>query len=150
MAKLERHYRFHLRRMAVGLAFSLALGVATIFALLRPGLGVGVVVAPALVFLAATLGLNIALRGRGWARPDVEDRRIGRDEWVGTNINRAHRVALLAVYAAQVPLMLLVVHAPPDPAVSASVVAMALLTMSSGGAAFFTSYLLASRQQTDG
>ena len=150
MDELERHYRFHLRRMAFGLAFCLALGVAMIVALMRPSFQVGIVLAPALVFIVASIGLNVALRGRRWPRPAAEERLIGSDEWVQANINRSRRIALLSIYTAQVPLMFLVAYVPADPTVSTSVVGMAILTMVSGGSAFFASYLLHSRQHTDG
>ena len=146
----ERHYRFHLRRMALGLAFSLALGVGMIVALVRPGPQTALVVAPTVVFMVAMIALDVALRGRRWRRPDPEDARIARDEWVRTNIGRARWVALIAIWAAQAPLMFLVAYLPPDPTVGKSVVGMSLLTMVSGGTGFFASYLIYSRQAFDG
>lgn len=118
--------------------------------LLRPGLGVGTLVAPAVVFIAASIGLERALRGRRWPRPDTEDRRIGRDEWVQANFNRSRRIALLAIFTVQVPLIFVVAYVPASPTVSTSVVGMALLTMSSGSVALFASYLLFSRQHANG
>jgi predicted anti-sigma-YlaC factor YlaD len=150
MKELERHYRFHLRRMALGLAFSLAMAVAMIFSLVRPGIHVGLLMIPALVFIIASVGLNIALRGWGGPSPIHDDRQVARDEWVQANINRSRRIALQSIYAAQVPLMFFVAYVPSMPTVSTSVVGMAILTMASGSTAFFASYLLHSRLHSDG
>jgi hypothetical protein len=145
MKELERHYRFHLRRMAMGLAFNLAMAVTMVFALIRPGIQVGILLAPALVFIIASVGLNIALRGWEWPHPTVDDRHVGRDEWVQANVNRARQIALHSIYIVQVPLMFFVAYVPAVPTVSTSVVGMAILTMASGGTAFFASYLFHSR-----
>jgi len=150
MKELERHYRFHLRRMAMGLAFSLSMGVTMIFSLIRPGIHVGILLAPALVFIMAMVVLNIALCGWEWPHSTAEDRYVGRDEWVQANVNRARKSALHSIYAAQVPLMFFVAYVPAVPTVSVSVVGMAILTMASGGTAFFASYLFHSRQHIDG
>lgn len=150
MEELERHYRFHIRRMAVGLAFSLAMGVAMIFALIRPGMQLGILLVPALVFIIATAGLNIALRGWVRPRPTTASRHMGQDEWVQANVNRSRKTALLSIYTAQVPLMFLVPYIPVVPTVATSVAGMAILTMASGSTAFFASYLFHSRQHTDG
>jgi hypothetical protein len=56
-----------------------------IIALMLPGLHVALVVAPSTVFIAIILA-HSAWRGRLWRRPDPEERRIGRDEWVQMNI----------------------------------------------------------------
>jgi hypothetical protein len=146
---LERHYRFHLRRMALGLAFSLAMAVTAIVFLLRPGMQLGLLLAPAVVFVGATVGLNIVLRGWTWPR-NTPTTCVARDEWVQANVNRSRRVSLQTIYAVQVPLMFLVAYVPTVPTVSMSVVGMALLTMASGSIAFFSSYLLHSRQHVDG
>lgn len=138
----ERHYRFHLRRMSLGLAFSVAVGAAMIVALLRPGVQVGLVITPGLVFIVSMVALNVALRGRSWRHPDFEERRIWSDERIKANADRARRTALHGLYLAQVPLIPLVVYAQPEPAsAEAAATGMALLTMAAGGATFFGSYL---------
>jgi hypothetical protein len=75
---------------------------------------------------------------------------LGRDEWVQANVNRSRKVALQSIYAMQVPLMFFVAYLPAAPTVSTSVVGMAILTMASGGTAFFATYLLRSRHPADG
>jgi hypothetical protein len=131
--------------MALSLAFSLAVGVGIVLALIRPGEHASYMVVPALVFLGATLALRFLLGG-GWS--DLEYRRIVRDEWVRSNMDRARKTALLAIYIAQVPLVFLVPYL--DPTRDNAVVGMALLTMAVGGAAFFGSYLIYVRQNADG
>ena len=147
----ERHYLFHLRRMGLGLAFSFATGLAMVIALMQPGLRFSYLLAPALVFILATLVLNLALRGRAWTRPDSEELRINRDERVRANADHSRRTALKAIYLAQVPLIPLVAYLQADPpSVEATAVAMALLTMSVGSTAFFTAYLWRSRLDAHG
>lgn len=147
----ERHYLFHLRRMGLGLAFSVATGLAMMIALMRPGLRLSYLLAPALVFIVATLALNLTLRGRAWTQPDSEEVRITRDERVRANADRSRRTALSAIYLAQVPLIPLVPYLQPDPpSVETTAVAMALLTMSLGSAAFFAAYLWRSRLDAHG
>ncbi len=147
----ERHYLFHLRRMGLGLAFSVAMGLATVIALVRPGLQISYLMAPALVFVLAVVGLNVALRGREWSRTDMEDRRIASDERVRANADRSRKAALQAIYFAQLPLMPLAAYLQPDPAsVEVAVVGMALLTMSAGATTFFLSYLWRSRCDASG
>jgi hypothetical protein len=136
--------------MGMGLAFGAALGAGMILALMRPGVQTSLVVVPALVFMAGSVALSIALRGRRWPRPTPEDRVIGRDEWVSANINRSRRFALAAVCFGQVPLMLFVAYVQPDPTVGSSVLGMAMLTLVTGNVTFFGSYLLYSRQPADG
>jgi hypothetical protein len=133
----------------VGLAFSLAMVVAMIIVLIRPGIQLGILLAPAVVFILASAGLNIALRRRTWRRLATDYRHMGRDEWVQANINHSRKIALHSIYALQVPLMLLVTYIPDVPTVATSVAGMAILTMASGSTAFFASYLLHSRQHTD-
>jgi len=145
----ERHWRFHLLRMALGLAFFVALGVGVILALVRPGIQTAILTIP-FVFVLAGIALRFTLRGRRWTRPDPEDNRIMRDEWVRRNYERARRIALRAIWMAQAPLMFLVAYIPPDPTVGGSVVGMAMLTMATGGTAFLGSYLVYSREPSDG
>ena len=147
----ERHYQVHLRRMGLALAFNLALGVAMTLALMRPGDQMWLGVPIALVLIPAMVALDIALGGRLWRRPDSEDRRIGRDEWVRANMDRSRRIALNAVFIAQVPLMFFVAYLQPDPpTVGESVVGMAMLTMVVASATFYASYLHYSGQDADG
>lgn len=146
----ERHYRFHLLGMAMGLALFVALGVGMILALLRPGIQMGLAVVPGVVFFLASIALSIALRGCRWPRRDPEDRRIMADEWVRMNTERARKISLRTVWLAQGPLMFLVAYIPPDPTVGTSVMGMAMLTMVVAGTAFFGSYLVYSRERADG
>ena len=46
--------------------------------------------------------------------------------------------------------MPLVAYIPPDPTVEGSVIGMAGLTFATGGVAFFGSYLIYSREPSDG
>lgn len=147
----ERHYQIHLRRMGLGLAFNLALGVAMTLALIRPGDQMGLGVPMALVLIPALVALDVALGGRLWRRHDPEDRRIVRDEWVRANMDRSRKIALNVVFIVQVPLMFFVAYLQPDPpTVGESVVGMAMLTMVAGSATFYASYLHYSRQDADG
>jgi hypothetical protein len=148
MNDLERQYRFHMRRMALGLAFNLAMAAAMVLALFRPGLNIGLLLTPALVFTVASVGLNLLLNRSG--RMTVDYRALGRDEWVQANVNRSRKVALQSIYMVQVPLMFFVAYLPAAPTVSTSVVGMAILTMASGGTAFFGTYLLRSRHLANG
>ena len=145
----ERHWRFHLLRMALGLAFFVAFGVGTVLALMRPGIQMATMAVP-VVFVLALIALHVALRGRRWHRPDPEDNRIMDDEWVRGNFERARRIALRGVWMAQGPLMFLVAYVPPDPTVGGAVTGMAGLTLATGGVAFFGSYLIYSREPSDG
>jgi hypothetical protein len=52
----ERHYRFHLWRMALGLAFSLALGVGIIMVLVSPGMQTAVVGTAGMAILTMVSG----------------------------------------------------------------------------------------------
>jgi hypothetical protein len=122
-----------------------------VIALAKPGSQFLLVMIPAAIFIVGTVALAVALRGRRWREPDLEDRTIRFDERVRANMDRSRRIALQAIYAAQVPLMPLATYAQPDPAsVNMAVVGMALLTMASGGTAFFASYLHCSRRDAHG
>jgi hypothetical protein len=138
----ERHYRFHLRRMSLGLAFSVAMGAGMIVALILPGLLFALLFTPPAVFIVSMIALDVALRGRAWRRHDLEDRRIWTDERVKANADRSRRMALRAVYVVQVPLMFVAAYAQPDPpSVETATLGMAMLTMACGAATFFASYL---------
>ena len=146
----ERYYRFHLWRMALGLAFYLAIAVGMTLSLLNPERRTALVVVPAAVFVLASVTLGIAVRGRRWPRLAPEDRRILTDEWVRMNIERARKISLRTVWLAQGPLMFLVAYLPSDPTVGTSVIGMASLTIAAAGTAFFGSYLVFSRETGDG
>jgi hypothetical protein len=146
-APSERHYRFHLYRMALGLAFNVALGIGVTFGLMLPGNQLAFV-APALVFMVVSIALGIAVRR--WPQHDAEERRLRADEWIRMNVERARKISLRTVWLAQAPLMFLVAYLPPDPTVGSSVVGMALLTLTLAGIGFFGSYLVFSRGLSDG
>lgn len=116
--------RYSRRSMFVSLLFILAMGSLAIALAISPdGAASRVVVgAPWLIPIAIVIvvgAMQATLRGNRWTPRSPEVQAIMSDEWRRSNIDRALRVAFVAVLIGQIPLALLFTVLPAQRALFA-------------------------------
>lgn len=146
-ARAERYLRFSRRSTTVLLLLVIAIGGMCVAMAIRPLTPAWSRAVPALWIVAVVLaaGLQRTLGGDRWDPRIPEVRAIVEDEWRQRNMDRARRVAFVVVFAAQLPLGLLLARLPSLQAV----MAMAAATITLGMATLLALFLHFDRDAAD-
>lgn len=143
----EKYLRFSRRTMMGTLAFVLLAGAASVAMAIWPAAPGWPEARRPLQLLVIVLALWVyrTLGGDRWDPKSPEARAIAEDEWRRSNMDRARRVALAVVLAAQLPLALVLTFLPP----SQAVMAMAATTITLGLATTLALFLHFDREEAD-
>lgn len=144
----ENYLRFRRRSMIVTLAFVLVAGAASVAMAIWPATPAWQEARRPLQLFVIVLAFWAyrTLGGKRWDPKAAEARAIVADEWRRTNMNRARRVALAVVLAAQIPMALVLTFLPP----SQALMAMAATTITLGLATTLALFLYFDREEADG
>lgn len=143
----EKYLRFSRRSLVVTLALVLVAGAAAVAMAVWPDAPVWPEARRPLQLLVIVLALWVyrTLGGERWDPKAPEARAIAADEWRRNNMNRARRVALAVVLAAQLPLALGLTFLPP----SQAAMTMAATTITLGLATMLALFLHFDRDEAD-